>query len=89
MLKKTLINNKQRHNRYNDVHDENQYLNLIEDILEENEEFVGRNGTTYAVFGCAMHFSLYDNIVPFNNKKVSLENLSKRVIMVYKRRYIK
>ena len=69
MLKKTLINNKQRHNRYNDVHDENQYLNLIEDILEENEEFVGRNGTTYAVFGCAMHFSLYDNIVPFLTTK--------------------
>tara|TARA_X000000368_G_scaffold250629_1_gene197999 strand:+ start:3584 stop:4510 length:927 start_codon:yes stop_codon:yes gene_type:complete len=69
MLKKTLTNNKQRHNRYNDVHDENQYLNLIEDILEENEEFVGRNGTTYAVYGCAMHFSLYDNIVPFLTTK--------------------
>jgi thymidylate synthase len=52
-----------------DVHDENQYLNLIEDILEENEEFVGRNGTTYAVFGCAMHFSLDDNIVPFLTTK--------------------
>ena len=69
MLKKTLINNKQRHNFCYDVHDENQYLNLIEDILEENEEFVGRNGTTYAVFGCAMHFSLDDNIVPFLTTK--------------------
>ena len=69
MLKKTLINNKQRDNFCYDVHDENQYLNLIEDILEENEEFVGRNGSTYAVFGCAMHFSLDDNIVPFLTTK--------------------
>lgn len=69
MLKKSLINNKQRDNKNNDLHDENQYLNLIEDILEENEEFVGRNGRTYAVFGCGMHFSLYDNIVPFLTTK--------------------
>jgi len=69
MLKKTLIHNKRRHNLNNDLHDENQYLNLIDDILEEHEEFVGRNGTTYAVFGCAMHFSLSDNIVPFLTTK--------------------
>ena len=69
MLKKTLINNKQRHNFCYDVHDENQYLNLIEDILEENEEFVGRNGLTYAIFGCAMHFSLDNNVVPFLTTK--------------------
>ncbi len=69
MLKKTLINNKQRYNFYYDIHDENQYLNLIEDILEENQEFVGRNGTTYAIFGCAMHFSLDNNIIPFLTTK--------------------
>ena len=41
----------------------------LEDILEENEEFVGRNGSTYAIFGCAMHFSLDNNIVPFLTTK--------------------
>ena len=68
MLKKTLINNKRRNNNY-DIHDENQYLNLIEDILEENEEFIGRNGKTYAVFGCSMHFSLDNKVVPFLTTK--------------------
>tara|TARA_B100000900_G_scaffold242647_1_gene206341 strand:- start:2015 stop:2941 length:927 start_codon:yes stop_codon:yes gene_type:complete len=69
MLKKSLINNKQRHNKNNVLHDENQYLNLIDDILEENEEFIGRNGRTYAVYGSAMHFSLDNNIVPFLTTK--------------------
>jgi thymidylate synthase len=69
MLKKTLINNKQRYNFCHDIHDENQYLNLIEDILEANEEFVGRNGSTYAIFGCAMHFNLDNNVVPFLTTK--------------------
>ena len=69
MLKKNLIHNKQRNDNSNDIHDENQYLNLIEDILDENEEFVGRNGKTFAVFGCAMHYSLYSNVVPFLTTK--------------------
>lgn len=69
MLKKALIHNKHRYNLNNELHDENQYLNLIDDILEENEEFVGRNGSTYAVFGCAMHYNLNDNIVPFLTTK--------------------
>ena len=45
---KTLCNiNNYRSNNY---HEENQYLNLIEDIMEENTEFIGRNGKTLAVF---------------------------------------
>ena len=63
MLKKIINNNKFRHNCSNNIHDENQYLNLIEDILDENEEFIGRNGTTYAIFGCAMHFCLNNNLL--------------------------
>ena len=69
MLKKNLIHNKQRNDNSNDIHDENQYLNLIEDILEVNEEFVGRNGKTFAVFGCAMHYCLDSNVVPFLTTK--------------------
>ncbi len=50
-------------------HDENQYLHLIEDILSEGTKEEGRNGTTFAVFGAAMHFSLNDRRVPFLTTK--------------------
>ena len=61
MLKKVLENNKYRNNLY---HEENQYLNLINDIINNNEVFEGRNGKTFAVFGAAMHFSLENNKIP-------------------------
>ena len=72
MLKKTLDHNKFRYNTNNSnnvKHEENQYLNLIDDILEESEEFIGRNGKTYAVYGCAMHFNLENNIIPLLTTK--------------------
>ena len=50
-------------------HEENQYLHLIEDILSEGTKEEGRNGTTFAVFGAAMHFSLNDRRVPFLTTK--------------------
>ena len=51
------------------MHDENQYLNLIGDILKHGKEQEGRNGVTKAVFGTAMHFSLADGVVPFMTTK--------------------
>lgn len=51
------------------MHDENQYLNLIKDILEHGTEQNGRNGVTKAIFGTAMHFSLKDGVVPFITTK--------------------
>jgi len=50
-------------------HDENQYLNLIDDILEENSMFIGRNGNTLSIFGSSMHFSLENNTIPFMTTK--------------------
>ena len=50
-------------------HEENQYLNLIDDILSEGTKEEGRNGTTFAVVGAAMHFSLNDRRVPFLTTK--------------------
>ena len=50
-------------------HEENPYLNLIDDILSEGTEEEGRNGTTFAVVGAAMHFSLNDRRVPFLTTK--------------------
>jgi thymidylate synthase len=86
MLKKSLILNKYRNRLItNNNHEENQYLNLIDDILEENEEFVGRNGKTLAVFGSAMHFSLDGNIVPFlTTKKLAWKTCLKELLWFIK-----
>ena len=50
-------------------HEENQYLNLIDDILSEGTKEEGRNGTTFTAVGAAMHFSLNDRRVPFLTTK--------------------
>lgn len=50
-------------------HEENQYLNLIDDILSEGTREEGRNGTTLVAVGAAMHFSLNDRRVPFLTTK--------------------
>jgi len=46
------------------THDEEQYTQLIRDILTEGSWEDGRNGWTKCVFGSAMHFSLADNVLP-------------------------
>lgn len=66
MLKKSLESIKYFNNCR---HDENQYLNLIKDILDENQEFIGRNGKTLAIFGSAMHFSLENQTIPLLTTK--------------------
>ena len=66
MLKKLLETNKLRNNDY---HEENQYLNLIDHILLENNKFYGRNGNTIAIFGAALHFSLHDFTIPLLTTK--------------------
>lgn len=50
-------------------HEENQYLNLIDDILSEGMREEGRNGTTLVAVGATMHFSLNDRRVPFLTTK--------------------
>ena len=78
MLKKVLESNKYRNNVY---HEENQYINLIDDILNENTEFIGRNGNTKAIFGSAMHFSLQENSVPFlTSKKLAWKTCLKELL---------
>jgi len=51
------------------VHDENQYLTLIEDILNEGIMENTRNGNAKTIFGSAMHFSLKDNTIPILTTK--------------------
>jgi thymidylate synthase len=89
MLKYALNNNKYRHGidslTNGEKHEENQYLNLIDDIINENNEFVGRNGSTLAVFGCAMHFTLNNNIVPFlTTKKLAWKTCIKELLWFIK-----
>tara|TARA_Y100000389_G_scaffold204645_1_gene258552 strand:- start:1938 stop:2855 length:918 start_codon:yes stop_codon:yes gene_type:complete len=82
MLKKVLLLNKYRKNNY---HEENQYLNLIESIIEENEEFIGRNGNTLSVFGSAMHFNLENNNIPLlTTKKLAWKTCLKELLWFIK-----
>ena len=67
------------------IRDENQYLSLIRDILEEGEEIKGRNGTTKAIFGSAMHFDLSDNKIPIlTTKKVAWKTCLKELLWFIK-----
>jgi thymidylate synthase len=66
MLKRTSIVNKTINEN---IHDENQYLNLINDILNYGTLEDGRNGNVYTIFGSSMHFSLDNNTVPFMTTK--------------------
>ena len=50
-------------------HDENQYLNLIEDILNYGVLVNGRNGGALTVCGSSMHFSLENNVLPLLTTK--------------------
>jgi thymidylate synthase len=81
MLKNLAEYNKYRHvvpepggvqvpcNQFPMRHEENQYLNLIDDILSDGTKEEGRNGTTFVAVGAAMHFSLNDRRVPFLTTK--------------------
>jgi thymidylate synthase len=52
--------------------EEQQYLNLVNDILENGYEDNGRNGKTRCKFGYSMRFSLHDGIIPvLTTKKVA------------------
>lgn len=64
-----------------ETHDENQYLNLIKDILTEGELVTGRNGNAKTVYGSAMHFSLDNGTIPLlTTKKVAWKTCLKELI---------
>lgn len=69
MLKRLSEINKLRDNIY---HEENQYLNLIDDILKYGTLEEGRNGYVKSIFGASMHFSLSNNTIPIlTSKKIA------------------
>ena len=49
--------------------DENQYLDLIKDILTKGSLEEGRNGNTKSIFGYSMRFSLKDGTLPLLTTK--------------------
>jgi thymidylate synthase len=82
MLKNAVKLNKYKNQDINsDQHEEYQYLNLLHDILEDGSEVVGRNGTTKAVYGAAMHFTLTNNTLPLlTTKKVAWKTCLKELL---------
>ena len=82
MLKRLCENAKIRKDEY---HEENQYLNLINDILVYGNKEKGRNGETLAIFGAAMHFSLEDGVIPLlTTKKVAWKTCLKELLWFIK-----
>ena len=61
--------------------EEEQYLNLIRDILSEGTMECGRNGNTKCVFGAAMHFSLGNGVIPIlTTKRVAWKTCLKELL---------
>jgi thymidylate synthase len=82
MLSRACESIKYRNSSY---HEENQYLNLLEDILITNSEFVGRNGKTLCVYGSAMRFSLEHNKLPLiTTKKVAWKTCLRELLWFIK-----
>ena len=82
MLKSVLAKIKERNGN---IHDENQYLQLIQDILENGTMINGRNGNVKTVFGAAMHFNLNNNTLPvLTTKKVAFKTCAKELFWFIK-----
>lgn len=82
MLKRCCEANKYRHNKYNE---ENQYLNLLDDILCSHNNQEGRNGNTLSIFGSTMHFSLEHNKMPImTTKKVAWKTCLRELLWFIK-----
>ena len=66
-------------------HDENQYSQLISDILNEGEMICGRNGNAKTVYGSSMHFSLENKTIPLlTTKKVAWKTCLKELLWFVK-----
>ena len=62
-------------------HEEYQYLNQIENILENGFEEEGRNGVTKSIFGNMMRFSLKDGKIPIlTTKKTAWKTCLKELL---------
>ena len=61
--------------------EEQQYLQLIRDVLDQGVLESGRNGVTKSIFGSAMHFSLENGVIPLlTTKKVAWKTCLKELL---------
>ena len=75
-LSQTIFENISKYN-----HEEYQYLQLIENILDNGEFIQSRNGTTKNIFGGSMRFSLKDGSIPFlTTKKLAWKTCLKELL---------
>ena len=66
-------------------HEEYQYLNLIQDLLNEGKIEEGRNGNTLRGVGAAMHFSLENGKIPIlTTKKTAWKTCIKELLFFCK-----
>jgi len=78
MLKRALKNNKIIKKYF---HDENQYLNLVKDVLNHGETIHSRNGKVKTIYGSAMHFDLKNNKIPLiTTKKLAWKTCLKELL---------
>jgi thymidylate synthase len=69
----------------NGKHEEEQYLNLIRDILNEGTMVEGRNGKTKCVIGSSMVFDLSDKTIPIlTTKRVAWKTCLKELLWFIK-----
>ena len=75
MLKNVVeINKYKNRDKNNDYHEEYQYLNLLQDLMQDGTLEEGRNGKTKRGVGSAMHFSLEGGKIPvFTTKKTAVK----------------
>ena len=60
---------------------EEQYINLVNDILDNGKLIEGRNGKTLTVFGRSMRFNLSNNVIPaLTTKKVAWKTCLKELL---------
>ena len=62
-------------------HEEQQYLQIIRDIIDNGDLVKGRNGNTLAMIGGSMRFSLENGTIPIlTTKKVAVKTCIKELL---------
>jgi thymidylate synthase len=82
MLKNVVeINKYKNRDKNNDYHEEYQYLNLLQDLMQDGTLEEGRNGAVQTAIGSAMHFSLENGKIPIlTTKKTAWKTCLKELL---------
>jgi thymidylate synthase len=81
MLREQEANNERQKQSSTEKHEEYQYLELLQDIIEKGHWEQGRNGKTKSLFGRCMRFSLENNTIPIlTTKKTAWKTCLKELL---------